>query len=464
MCGRYAPLPDSRGVRAWVGTCIDIDDQKLAEIQRDSLQALANSSAIGVALADLRGAILDANDHFLRMIGYDRSDIAEGKLRWDEITPPEWFAEDERALRELKESGIIKPYEKEYVHKSGGRVAVMVGVAAVGDSQAIAYFSDLTERRRSETNRRTSESRLKRLFESNVMGIVISNNEGSILEANDAFLQIVGYSRSDLEQGILDWRKLTPDEWLHLDELAIDQLAVDGVFSQYEKEYVRKDGSRVPISLGGARIAGTNDEQICYIIDLTEKRQAEEALRRSEARFRRLSDSNVIGIITARVDGAITEANDEFLRMIGYSREEFEAGDVRWDILTPHAFREADARAWEEMREFRRCTPYEKEYIRKDGTAVPFLIGGAMLEGSDDEAVCYLLDLSDHREAMLQIQESERRYRILAEALPQIVILTDEERRPIFTNRYFEQYTGARIDRRRRSLARTHSPRRYPRA
>jgi PAS domain S-box-containing protein len=91
-----------------------------------------------------------------------------------------------------------------------------------------------------------SDDRLRRLFDANVVGILIGNNAGSIVEANEAFLRMIGYSRTELEAGLVDWRRLTPPEWLGLDERAIAEMAVRGSFTQYEKEYVRKDGTRVP--------------------------------------------------------------------------------------------------------------------------------------------------------------------------------------------------------------------------
>lgn len=293
------------------------------------------------------------------------------------------------------------------------------------------------------TTGRVSDSRLRRLFDANVVGIVIANNAGAILEANDTFLDLIGYSRTDLEEGRVDWRRLTPQEWLHLDERAIEEMAMFGTISQYEKEYVRKDGSRVPVSLGGARIEGTADEQICYIVDLTQIRRAEAALRRSESRFKRLSDADVIGLITLRIsDDTLVSANDEFLRTIGYAREEFAAGKVDWRELTPPQWREASERAVNDLRACGRFTPYEKEYLRKDGTPVPVLIGGALLEGSDDETICYVLDLTKQAHALRQIQTSERRYRALIEAIPQMIILADESRQPNYVNRHYEEYTG----------------------
>ncbi len=293
------------------------------------------------------------------------------------------------------------------------------------------------------TSRRVSDSRLRRLFDANVVGIVIANNAGAILEANDTFLELIGYTRADLEAGRIDWRRLTPDEWVHLDEGAIEEMAAGGTISQYEKEYVRKDGSRVPVSLGGARIEGTADEQICYIVDLSQIRRAEAALRRSESRFKRLCDADVIGIISTRIsDDTVVSANDEFLRTIGYTREEFAAGQIHWRQLTPPQWRASSERAVRDLRTFGRFGPYEKEYLRKDGSRVPVLVGGALLDDSGDETICYVLDLTEQAQAMLRIQTSERRYRVLAEAIPQMIMVADAERRPIYVNRHYEAYTG----------------------
>ena len=300
---------------------------------------------------------------------------------------------------------------------------------------------------RSDRAALVSHARLRRLFDASVVGIVISNNAGAILEANDAFLKMIGYTRDELDGGTVDWRDLTPPEWLHLDEDAIAQLAEHGRFEQYEKEYVRRDGTRVPVSLGGARITDTDDEQICYIVDLSAIRRTQAALRRSESRFARLADANVIGILTLRLnDGCIIEANDEFLRTVGYSRADCAAGRVRPAALTPPEWRHVVEGALRDLRAFGRFNPFEQEYFRNDGERVPVLVGGALLEDTDDEVVCYVLDLSDQKAAVLQLQDSERRYRMLAEALPQIVMLSDAQRRMIYVNQRYTDYTGIPLE------------------
>jgi PAS domain S-box-containing protein len=132
-------------------------------------------------------------------------------------------------------------------------------------------------------------------------------------------------------------------------------------------------------------------------LELEERQRIEEALRTSEAKFRRVSESNMIGIMFWDLTGTVTEANDAFLEMIGYTREELLAGKVRWDDITGPELRHLDDQAIEEMRARGASIPFEKVFIRKDGSRVPLLFGAALLEGSKHQTVCFALDLKKHR-------------------------------------------------------------------
>jgi PAS domain S-box-containing protein len=137
---------------------------------------------------------------------------------------------------------------------------------------------------------------------------------------------------------------------------------------------------------------------------------AQRALLKSEERFRRLVDAGLIGVTTGDIRGNISEANDAFLEMVGYSREEFISGKVGWAEITPPEWRHLDARAIEQLRATGVASPWEKEYLRKDGTRVPVLVGVAMLEQSTGEAVAFILDLTErkHGEAAIEQLRLER--------------------------------------------------------
>jgi PAS domain S-box-containing protein len=134
-------------------------------------------------------------------------------------------------------------------------------------------------------------------------------------------------------------------------------------------------------------------------------------LEQREAKIRRLVDANIIGIYLWELEGRIIEANDTFLRMVGFDREDLVSGRLRWTDLTPPEGRDRDARAVEGLKTTGRLPPGEKEYFRKDGSRVPVLIGSAAFDDRRDEGVAFVLDLTEQKRAEAEVRESERRYR-----------------------------------------------------
>ena len=131
--------------------------------------------------------------------------------------------------------------------------------------------------------------------------------------------------------------------------------------------------------------------------ELAERKRIEDALRESESRFRRLSDSNMIGIMFWDLKGRITDANDAFLNILGYTREDLVAGRIDWEQVTRPENLSLDEASFAEMRNTGACTPFKREFVRKDGTPVTLLFGAALLEGTKNKVVCFALDLSRYK-------------------------------------------------------------------
>ena len=140
-------------------------------------------------------------------------------------------------------------------------------------------YRDLAER----------ESRIRRLVDANIIGIIVWSENGDILEANDAFLRMVGYERDDLVSGRVRWTDLTPPEWRESAALALAELKSVGRSAPAEKEYLRKDGSRVPVMIGRVAFEASGKEGVAFVVDLTERKEAEHRLRESYEMLRKLT-------------------------------------------------------------------------------------------------------------------------------------------------------------------------------
>ena len=169
------------------------------------------------------------------------------------------------------------------------------------------------------------EARVRRLVDSDIIGIVIWDLDGTLIDANDAFLRMVQYDRDDLKAG-LNWLAMTPPEWqdVHAREEA-EELMATGKMQAREKEYFRKDGSRVPILIGGACFEGQSRQGVAYILDLTERKRAEAALRDRERQLAQLVDTVPVQIWSVSPDGEPAYINRTMTDYIGLKLSDFDA-------------------------------------------------------------------------------------------------------------------------------------------
>jgi PAS domain S-box-containing protein len=159
--------------------------------------------------------------------------------------------------------------------------------------------------------------------------------------------------------------------------------------------------------------------------DITELKQVEFQLRQSEAKFRIIGDSNIIGIIFWDIYGNILDANDFFLKTVNYTREDLLSGRINWQGMTPPEYVRLDTEKLAELTTKRTASPFEKEYIRSDGSRVPVLLGGAFLEGSQDVGVSFVLDLSETKQATSELQKNQQLLQSIVKTIPNFLYIYD---------------------------------------
>ena len=170
--------------------------------------------------------------------------------------------------------------------------AVVIAIIFAGAAFALAWLEVTWRREATDENARLysdlqeRQAKIRRLVEADIIGIFIWDFDGRILEANGAFLHLVGYEREDLVSGRVCWTDLTPPEWHERTSRALDELRTTGTAPPWEKEYFRKDGSRVPVLIGGAMFEESTHQGVSYVLDLTERKRAEAEAHESERRYR----------------------------------------------------------------------------------------------------------------------------------------------------------------------------------
>ena len=270
----------------------------------------------------------------------------------------------------------------------------------------------LAEARRARDVGRTSEDRFRSLFDMSRDGIVFVDLDGHIEEMNQAYLDLVGYDRDEISTHT--YQDLTPEKWRAGEaEIIETQVMQRGFSDEYEKEYVRKDGSIAPISLRTILVRDLDGRPIRFmgiVRDITELKEKEEALKASEKRYRSLFDLSHDGVVFVGLDGPVEEANPAYQDMLGYDLDELVG--VTYQQLTPPRWAAMEAEIVDQQIMSRGYTDeYEKEYIRKDGSVFPVAVRAILVRdeaGTPVRILGIVRDITEQKEAKGALERHAR--------------------------------------------------------
>jgi PAS domain S-box-containing protein len=263
---------------------LDVTDRKQAEdALRDSqaqFRSLADSIPQLAWMADETGYIFWYNQRWYDYTGTTLDEV-QG-WGWQKVHHP---AHVERVVGRIKrcfESGIVWEDTFPLRGKDGQYRWFLSRALPVRDSagRLVRWFgtnTDITAEKETEAALRASQEQFRRLYEANVVGIISADGE-KIYEANDVFLNMIGYDREDLNAGRLRWKELTPPEYAPVDEVAIKELLGTGCCKPLEKEYIRNDGGRVPVLIGATLVERSPLRCFALVVDLTERKALERKL------------------------------------------------------------------------------------------------------------------------------------------------------------------------------------------
>jgi PAS domain S-box-containing protein len=330
---RALPIRNQRGeIVRWMGTCTDIHESVLAQAAlRDTrlrLQVALSAAEIGTWTWDIPADRMHADCNLAAMFGIppEHADDLPVEAYLRALHP-----DDVDGVRAGLDQALATggPYLKRFrvVGADGGIRYMQARGNVVGDAagrplRMSGAVLDVTRQTQAEEARLVSESKFRTIVESDVIGIIQYRADGTLVKVNDTFLHMLGYSREHFERHGLSWRALTPPEWAEADRQAWTSLEASGRMEAFEKEYVRRDGSRVPVYMGGANFEGSRTEGIAYVLDVSEAKKSEAALRSSELTFRTLADNIPQLAWMADINGDIFWYNNRWFDYTGTTLEE----------------------------------------------------------------------------------------------------------------------------------------------
>ena len=249
--------------------------------------------------------------HELSSRDYDPNSAA----RDVEFYAPEDQATIDEAFRRAVDEGrpydlelrLITAKSREIWVRTAGRPQLQDG----GVVRVYGHIQDITERKMAEEELQTAHERVRQFFDANIFGILIVRENGAILQANDYYLDLIGHTRDELERGELDWRAITPAEWLPGSDNAIDRTMAGGASIPYEKEYLRSDGTRVPVIVAIAHLSGPDELIAAFVLDINERKQAEARLAERNALLTNIIESTEAAVFAIDREYRYTSFNQQ---------------------------------------------------------------------------------------------------------------------------------------------------------
>jgi hypothetical protein len=430
--------------------------------ERDArIRRLVDANIIGIFMWDFDGRILQANEAFLRIVGYEHEDLVAGRIRWTDLTPPEWRERDSRLIQEHRGTGILQPFEKEYFRKDGSRVPVLIGVATFeeGDNRGVAFVLDLTQRKRAEDALRESERKLRQLIESVPCNFWSARPDGKATHVNQRLLDYFGIRLEDQKPVGPEDQK--PSVWLsvlHPDDAPDTERVVNHAFRTGEPFQAvhrlrRADGEyrwhRVraePLRDHEGHII----EWYGFSFDIDEGKKAEDQLRRSEAYLaeaQRISHTGSWALSPLMT--RILYWSEECYRIWGFDPAQgLPERKAVWRRIHPDDRDRVLDEAEEALRQKR---DYNIDFrIVLPGGTVKHLDAFGHHRFSEQEELIEVIgtnvDVTERKRAEEVIRENEYKLRQIIETVPGLVWSTRPDGEPTHLSQKVLDYSGMRFE------------------
>ena len=412
----------------------DITERKKKELQIKRDADMMDQLYDAVVRTDNNFKINYWNKAAENMFGYSQ-DEALGMNSTELLNPIYIPGERETKSEELKKKGILKTVNK-FKHKNGNEIIVEQNATRINDNSGapvgyIVIYHDITESKKAEKDLKESKNYLESVIESMNDAVFISDAQGNFLIFNEAYATYHRFKNKDEA-----YKKLSefPEHFngyfadgtlAPMDMWPVSRALKGETGSNSELMIERTDiGEKWWGSYSFAPIKDENGHiNGCVVVsrDITELKKSENALKESEQKHRRFFESNLLGVIYWNMDNEIVDANDKFLEIVGYTRADLKNGLINWVNMTPTKYQYLDEISVAELKSTGvNSAPFEKMYVHKNGSHIPILIAGAMLDDERYNGVAFVLDITKQKKSEKHVQELLESEKQLTEELQAI--------------------------------------------
>jgi PAS domain S-box-containing protein len=424
----------------------DITDRKKAQEAMTKserlFRALFEGSGVGGALIALDGRFMEVNPALCRILGYPQGELKQKTFL--NVTRPDDFEISNEVFRDLVSGKYSsKTFEKRYISKGGDIIWALVSASALRDTDKgepqyfITQVQDITASKKAEIGLRESEEKYRHIVENSMDGIGIAQN-GIITYVNEAYCRIFGYTLKELiGKSLLE--VVAPGDRQLIRERALSRIKGKKVPNRYLFNGLNRNGELLKIEVASSMAFTYQNKPtiIAVLRDITRQKDAEEALRESEERFRKAFEEGPIGIaLSDPKNFRFVKVNNVFSKMLGYTKKELNQLTFK-DITHPDYMRKDSENVRKLAKGVLSVYGTVKRYLRKDGVAIWASATVSTIRNKQDKLIYFLAmvdDITPKKLAEERLQESEKRYRGLVESQKDLVVRVDSEGRFTFVN------------------------------
>ena len=400
---------------------------------------------------NMEGQFTDINKKGLELSGYSSDEIIGKNVLETGILPSDQIEGVIEAIKGIDEGKSGYPYEVQLMRKDGSRIAVEAvsfPIKRKGVLEVMGIARDITERKRIENALKNSEEKLRTMFASMADGVVVTDLEGNIKDANEALLHMFGYSKKEDVMGMNGFAFIAEkDRDLAMNDMT--QLFSDGLVTGRSWTFKQRSGGEFQAELSTALLkdAKGNPTDILVVMrDITERKRIENALKTSEEKLRAIYNSIGDGITVTDLKGTIQDQNEAGVRLSGYNRKEEVIGLNGLSFVSKADRDRATNDMFNVLKQGAGITT-EYTLIGRNGKEFEAEVSGALIpdsEGKPAAIVNVIRDISERKQIEEALRESEQKLRLMFEAIKEGIFVIDLDGKVAEVNRGVEKITGYR--------------------